>query len=100
MTPTDKPPMLPETPDCGAPCAICEAHAHNAARAQSLNGQLNDTLDALRAELESVRTGSAKVCRELREKNAKLRTVLTEMQFAGHVGYVRTLAAKTLEETL
>jgi hypothetical protein len=30
----------------------------------------------------------------------RLRTALTEMQFAGHVGYVRALAAKTLEETL
>jgi len=69
------PEMLPNTPDCGAPCAICEAHAHAASR-------LNALCDKQAATI------------------AKLRTALTEMQFAGHVGYVRTLAAKTLEETL
>lgn len=52
-------PMLPAQPDCGAPCAMCESYAHLLAKA--------------REELESVRKGSATVCRELREEIARLR---------------------------
>ena len=38
-------PMLPEQPDCGAPCALCESLAHLLAQAREENA-------ALRAKLE------------------------------------------------
>lgn len=73
--------IMPDVPDCGAPCAICEAHAHAASRLQAI-------ADRQAAEIV-----------QMTARIMKMRCALIDMQFAGHVGYVRALAQKTLEET-
>lgn len=73
--------MIETPPDCGAPCALCESYAHNAARLQAV---------ADRQAAEIARANDTIM---------RLRAALVDIQFAGHVGYARNLATKLLEET-
>lgn len=58
-------PMLPEQPDCGAPCALCESYAHMLAKARE---EIKEVFE-YEAEMDELRADNA----ALREENDNLR---------------------------
>lgn len=87
-------PMLPTPPDCGAPCALCEAKAHEAARLRTLVDIANQKLkEEKERNLALARTNA-----DLAGRLEIARDALVEAQHADTINRAWHAAGKGLEK--